>query len=61
MTEIDALEKKINEHEERMTGSIIRGNVKDFAEYQKICGIIYGLNLARLDIQELRQKTENDD
>ena len=61
MTELDALEKKINEHEERMTGSIIRGNVKDFAEYQKICGIIYGLNLARFDIQELRQKTENDD
>ena len=61
MTELDALEKKINEHEERMTGSIIRGNVKDFAEYQKICGIIYGLSLARLDIQELRQKTENDD
>ena len=61
MTELDALEKKINEHEERMTGSIIRGNVKDFAEYQKICGIIYGLNLARLDIQELRQKMENDD
>ena len=61
MTEIDALEKKINEHEERMTGSIIRGNVKDFAEYQKNCGIIYGLNLARLDIQELRQKMENDD
>ena len=61
MTEIDALEKKINEHEERMTGSLIRGNVKDFAEYQKICGIIYGLNLARLDIQELRQKMENDD
>ena len=61
MTEIDALEKKINEHEERMTGSIIRGNVKDFTEYQRICGIIYGLNLARLDIQELRQKMENDD
>ena len=61
MTELDALEKKINEHEERMTGSVIRGNVKDFAEYQKICGIIYGLNLARLDIQELRQKMENDD
>lgn len=61
MTEIDALEKKINEHEERMTGSIIRGHVKDFADYQRICGIIYGLNLARLDIQELRQKMENDD
>lgn len=61
MTEIDVLEKKINEHEERMTGSLIRGSVKDFAEYQKICGVIYGLNLARLDIQELRQKMENDD
>jgi hypothetical protein len=61
MTELDVLEKKINEHEQNMTIALIRGNIKDFGEYQRICGVIYGLNLARLDIQELRQTMENDD
>jgi len=61
MTELDLLEKKINEHEQNMTTALIRGNIKDFGEYQRICGVIYGLNLARLDIQELRQTMENDD
>jgi len=61
MTELDVLEKKINEHEQNMTTALIRGNIKDFGEYQRICGVIYGLNLARLDIQELRQTMENDD
>ena len=61
MTELDVLEKKINEHEQDMTTALIRGGIKDFGEYQRICGVIYGLNLARLDIQDLRQKMENDD
>ena len=44
-----------------MTTALVRGGIKDFGEYQRICGVIYGLNLARLDIQDLRQKTESDD
>ena len=61
MTELDVLEKKLNEHEQDMTTALVRGGVKDFGEYQRICGVIYGLNLARLDIQDLRQKTESED
>ena len=61
MTELDLLEKKLNEHEQDMTTELIRGGIKDFGEYQRICGVIYGLNLARLNIQELRQTIENDD
>jgi len=61
MTELDALEKKLGEHEQDMTIALVRGGIKDFGEYQRICGVIYGLNLARLDIQDLRQKMENDD
>jgi hypothetical protein len=61
MTELDVLEKKINEHEQNMTISLIRGGIKDFGEYQRICGVIYGLNLVRFDIQELRQMMENED
>ena len=61
MTELDVLEKKLNEHEQDMTTALVRGGIKDFGEYQRICGVIYGLNLARLDIQDLRQKMESRD
>ena len=61
MTELDALEKKLNEYEQDMTTALVRGGIKDFGEYQRICGVIYGLNLARINIQDLRQKMENDD
>ena len=61
MTELNVLEKKLNEHEQDMTTALVRGGIKDFGEYQRICGVIYGLNLARMDIQDLRQKTESED
>lgn len=61
MTELDVLEKKLNEHEQDMTTALVRGGVKDFGEYQRICGVIYGLNLARMNIQDLRQKMESED
>ena len=61
MTELETLEKKLNEHEQDMTTALVRGGIKDFGEYQRICGVIYGLNLARLDIQDLRQKMESED
>jgi hypothetical protein len=58
MTELNVLEKKLNEHEQNLTTALTRGGITDFGEYQRICGVIYGLNLARLDIQDLRQKME---
>ena len=61
MTGLDVLDKKISEHEQDMTTALVRGNIKDFGEYQRICGVIYGLNLARRDIQDLRQKMEGAD
>ena len=61
MTGLDVLEKIISEHEQDMTAALVRGGVKDFGEYQRICGVIYGLSLARMDIQDLRQKMEHMD
>ena len=61
MTGLDVLDKKISEHEQDMTAALVRGGVKDFGEYQRICGVIYGLSLARMDIQDLRQKMEHMD
>jgi hypothetical protein len=61
MTEIDLIEKKFNEHEQHYVTALTRGNCKDFGEYQRICGVIFGLSLARMDIQDLRQKMEHMD
>ena len=58
MTELDILEKKLNEHEQDMTTALVRGGVKDFGEYQRICGVIHGLNLAKTELEDLRRKLE---
>ena len=37
------------------------GNLKDFAEYKNLCGVIQGLNLAESIVKDLVQKLERDD
>ncbi len=64
MTELDLIEKKLTEHEAQYVAALTRGNCKDFGEYQRICGVLHGLGLAKNDLQDLRQKLEkldNDD
>jgi len=58
MTEIDLVEKKIKEHEDHYVAALTRGNCKDFGEYQRICGVIHGLNLASNELEDLRKKLE---
>lgn len=58
MTELDLIEKKFNEHEAQYVAALTRGNCKDFGEYQRICGVIHGLNLAKFELEDLRKKLE---
>jgi hypothetical protein len=58
MTELDLIEKKFNEHEQNYVTALTRGNCKDFGEYQRICGVIHGLNLAKTELEDLRRKLE---
>ena len=58
MTELDLIDKKLNEHEAQYVAALTRGNCKDFGEYQRICGAIHGLALAKSDLQDLRRKLE---
>ncbi len=37
------------------------GQAKDFAEYQRMCGEIHGLLIARQEITDLKQRMENSD
>ena len=34
------------------------GNLKDFAEYKNLCGVIQGLRLAKMEVQDLVQRYE---
>lgn len=58
MTELDLIEKKFAEHEQHYVTALTRGNCKDFGEYQRICGVIHGLNLAKTELEDLRRKLE---
>jgi|TARA_R110000868_G_scaffold25246_7_gene98538 hypothetical protein len=61
MTELDLIEKKLDDHEKHYGAALLRGTCKDFGEYQRICGVIHGLNLAKTDLQDLRTKLEKQD
>ena len=41
--------------------SVYQGNVKDFAEYKKLCGLIQGLSQAEAVINDLVQRMEKSD
>jgi hypothetical protein len=41
--------------------SLVSGGAKDFAEYKAACGIIRGLSLARMEIQDLSRTFMDDD
>ena len=41
--------------------SVCQGNVKDFAEYKKLCGLIQGLSQAEAVINDLVQRMEKSD
>ena len=38
---------------------IVRGDTKDFAEYQHLCGVLKGLSWVRLYVKELQQNVED--
>ena len=40
---------------------IASGQAKDFSDYQRMCGEIHGLLIARQEILDLKQKRENSD
>ena len=40
---------------------VASGQAKDFADYQRMCGEIHGLLIARQEILDLKQKMEHSD
>lgn len=52
MRELKILLAKIEEHENSKKDFVFTG-VQDFGEYQKACGVIYGLGLAKRELTDL--------
>jgi hypothetical protein len=61
---MDASDVLVQTLDKEVTGKrdwIASGQAKDYADYQRICGEIHGLLIARQEILDLKQKMENSD
>jgi len=59
-TVFEVLFGKIDEEIESVSGAIAKGSAKTYDEYQKLCGVIKGLNTAKAHVEDLRRTTEED-
>ena len=60
MTVFEVLLDKVDEEIESVSGAIANGSAKTYDEYQKLCGVIKGLNAAKAHVEDLRRTTEED-
>ena len=56
---LNYLVNKLNDQRRDLIDFISQGSVKDFSEYQKICGVIQGLDTAKQIISDLADRMEN--
>jgi hypothetical protein len=57
---LEYLASKLKEERVSITEHLTRGSVKDYADYQRLCGIVQGLDFATLTINDLAKRLEND-
>jgi hypothetical protein len=58
---LEYLVSKLKDERVSITEYMARGNsVKDYADYQRLCGIVQGLDFATLTINDLAKRLEND-
>lgn len=60
-TALEYLTNQIREQREIVEDAVVDGKVKDFSEYQRLCGVIQGLDYATQLIKDLARKLENGD
>ena len=61
MDAFDVLVQELDRELVQKRDWVASGQAKDFADYQRMCGEIHGLLLARQEILALKQKMENSD
>jgi uncharacterized protein YaaR (DUF327 family) len=60
MTGLELLVKQLDEKTEQLKESVVIGNL-DHVQYQRLCGEIRGLLLAKGYVLDLKDKMENSD
>ena len=58
---LEYLSNKLQEEIRLIEENLARGNAKDFAEYQNLCGVIRGLLTAQREINDLLRKVKDYD
>lgn len=58
---LNHLLQQIDDKVSRLQEALGTGAAKDYADYQKMCGEIQGLLIARLNILDLRKNLEHSD
>lgn len=60
-TPLDYVESKLVERRNQLKETLASGVVKDYAEYQRLCGVISGLDHATQITIDLAKRLERDD
>jgi hypothetical protein len=60
-TPFDYIKSKLDERRTEIEQHLGRGVAKDYSEYQKLCGILQGLDYAKELTQDLQKSMENDE
>jgi hypothetical protein len=61
MDVFDALVQELDKELVQKRDWVANGQAKDFADYQRMCGEIHGLLIARQEVLDLKQKMELSD
>ena len=61
MDAFDVLVQELDKDLVQKRDWVANGQAKDFADYQRMCGEIHGLLIARQEILDLKQKMEHSD
>jgi hypothetical protein len=60
-TPLEYLKSKIEEERSNVVSFLSQGTLKDIEEYRRLCGVIQGLDAARVLILDLEKRMETDD
>jgi hypothetical protein len=61
---MDAIQLLLNKNAEERSNKVeflVAGSARDYAQYQHICGVIRGLDIADAHLQDLAKRMNDDD
>lgn len=58
---LEYINSKLDERRIEIEQHLGRGSAKDYPEYQKLCGVIQGLEFAKQTVLDLAQRMEHDE